>query len=170
MKGILNGIINSKITNVEKEYEGFEVDTEKTEYSEATIKPDGTTLVKIYYKRIKKEITFDTDGGSTIEGIEIKYGDVLPKDIAPTKQGYVFDGWTLDGEDFNEETSITDNIKLKAKWLARNDTSYKVNYYKEDLNGNYDEENPNDIDNKTGTTDTKVKQENIEKTIRYYLK
>ena len=61
-------------------------------------------------------ITFNTDGGSNIPSIKIIGGKiVLP--VNPTKEGYVFAGWVdEDGNKITEETTINENITIKATW------------------------------------------------------
>lgn len=63
-------------------------------------------------------VAFDSNGGTTINGQNIKDGDTATEPKDPTREGYIFDGWYIDGADekydFNEE--VTGNITLKAKW------------------------------------------------------
>ena len=72
-------------------------------------------------KKSKTEykVSFDTDGGTKIDAITVKEDNAvdLPKD--PTKEGYTFDGWYLDGKKFDEKSSITKDITLKASWLKK---------------------------------------------------
>lgn len=81
----------------------------------------------------------------------------------PTRPGYTFEGWykenTFENEVTEESTyNIANNSMLYAKWTARTDTPYVVKHYQMDINGNYPEE-PTEIENLTGTTDTKVTPE-----------
>ena len=64
-----------------------------------------------------KTYTVTLDTGKIIE---VKSGEKL-KIKDPTKEGYTFEGWYLDGKIFDLETKINKNIKLKAKW--------KINQY-----------------------------------------
>ena len=69
----------------------------------------------------KKEITisFDTQGGSEIAPITIRSGESLTLPKAPTKDGYVFDGWYLDSnciEEYEDSYVVSKNITLYAKW------------------------------------------------------
>lgn len=65
----------------------------------------------------KVQISFDTLGGSTVETIAIKKNSKIEKPQDPQKDGYIFDGWTLDGKEFDFNEKITKNIKLVANWL-----------------------------------------------------
>lgn len=68
-------------------------------------------------------VTFDTDGGTTVDDQTINVGDYAARPANPEKGGYQFDGWYLvtDGTmadepyDF-ENTRVLENITLKAKW------------------------------------------------------
>lgn len=62
-------------------------------------------------------IKFDTDGGSEIETQNVKKGDKVNEPEQPTKEGYVFVEWQLDGKKYNFKDKVTKNITLKAKWL-----------------------------------------------------
>ena len=65
----------------------------------------------------KYTITFDTQGGNTIEAIEVKVNEtlVLPKN--PEKEGYIFLHW-VDEEDkpVSNNFKVTKDMKLIAKW------------------------------------------------------
>ena len=74
----------------------------------------------------KITISFDSDGGETIENIE-QYVDKMYELPVPTKNGYSFDGW-YNGESLINTSgiwTIEDNVLLKAKWIA---TKYSINY------------------------------------------
>ena len=62
------------------------------------------------------KVTFNTNGGDTIEPIEVEEGERIPKPADPVRSGYTFIGWfTKEGEyDFKEE--LFSNITLKAEW------------------------------------------------------
>ena len=61
-------------------------------------------------------VTFNVDGGSTINAQEVEEGETLTAPTDPTKEGYIFVEWTLDGKTFDLNTKITKDITLKAKW------------------------------------------------------
>lgn len=65
-------------------------------------------------------VTFNSNGGTDVEGQIVETGKCAISPIAPTKPYYVFGGWYLDEKctnkfDFN--TPITSNIELYANWL-----------------------------------------------------
>jgi uncharacterized repeat protein (TIGR02543 family) len=79
----------------------------------------------------KVEVTFDSNGGSIVESIKIKKGSVVTKPSDPTKDGYTFDKWTLDGKAYDFNTKVNKKIILKASWIAKENT-YTITF---DSNG-----------------------------------
>ena len=65
---------------------------------------------------VKCTVVFDTDGGSLIQSVTLGAGQLLNKPTDPTKEGYEFLYWTLNGKEFNFETPITGDMTLVAKW------------------------------------------------------
>lgn len=64
-------------------------------------------------------VTFDTDGGGTINPVTVNSGKTISKPKVPTKEGYVFKGWSTTKEIkdiFDFSTPITSDIKLIAIW------------------------------------------------------
>ena len=61
-------------------------------------------------------VTFDTDGGSYLEPVSLPQGSKLDKPYNPTKEGYEFVCWKLNGSEFNFDNPITENITLVATW------------------------------------------------------
>ena len=61
-------------------------------------------------------VSFDTDGGSTIDSVVIKIGETIKEPDIPTKDGYTFKGWYIKEEEFSFSKPITEEITLKAKW------------------------------------------------------
>ena len=67
----------------------------------------------------KVKVTFNTDGGSTVDTQTIKKGETAKDPGAPTKDGFEFVEWQKDGEKFEFATPINENIELKALWKAK---------------------------------------------------
>lgn len=61
-------------------------------------------------------VTFDTDGGSTIEPQQVGYKDTATKPTDPTKEGYRLKEWQLEGEVYDFSAPVTENITLTAVW------------------------------------------------------
>lgn len=67
------------------------------------------------------EVTFDTDGGSSVAKQTVPSGGVATQPANPTKEDYVFNGWYSDSElteFYNFGTPVTAAITLYAKWVA----------------------------------------------------
>ena len=63
-------------------------------------------------------VTFDTDGGNEIPAVSVNKDDTVARPQNPTKNGFTFAYWELDGEEFDFSQPITADIKLKAIWEA----------------------------------------------------
>ena len=88
-------------------------------------------------------VTFNTNGGSTVDSQTVTEGSKASRPADPTKQppqGYTnrFDGWftstdngtTLSNQVFDFNTTITANLTLYAKWSSiRNEVSGKIGKY-----------------------------------------
>lgn len=64
-------------------------------------------------------VTFNTNGGSAIDAMEVAEGGLLTEIPTPEKEGFVFAGWYTDAdltEGFDAETPITADVTLYAKW------------------------------------------------------
>ena len=73
-------------------------------------------------------ITYISNGGSAVAAQFVAKGAKATAPTAPTKAGYVFDGWYVDPEftdEYDWETAVNENISLYAKWEKG---SYKVTF------------------------------------------
>ena len=116
--------------------------------------PEGSTSVNVY--AIIKEgywVTFDSDGGSSIDSQFVFDKISLNDQTTPTKPGYTFVGW-YDGESKVENgTEIKKPITLKAHWKAK-EVSYTVIHWWENADDNgY---SFHESENKTGLTGTEA--------------
>ena len=80
------------------------------------------TLVASWSKN-KYIVTFDSNGGTNVDSIEVYYNDLIDEPTTPTRIGHTFGGWYLDGEEFSFSNSMpARNITLKAKWKVNSTT------------------------------------------------
>ncbi len=84
-----------------------------------TLTRDGKEMV--FVKKITFVVSFEVSGGSAVTSQSVVNGKKANKPDAPVKEGYNFDGWYTDsactaGNEYNFETSVTDNFTLYAKW------------------------------------------------------
>lgn len=61
-------------------------------------------------------ITFKSNGGSAVTAITQDYGTSVVAPENPTKTGYTFQNWTLNGVKYNFSTIPAENITLNAVW------------------------------------------------------
>ena len=64
----------------------------------------------------KFNVSFNTDGGSAVNGQIVEKGQKVAVPETPQKDGYNFIGWFLNDEKFNFENAIIGNLTLTAKW------------------------------------------------------
>ncbi|RJS60688.1 InlB B-repeat-containing protein [Bacillus sp. PK3_68] len=74
-------------------------------------------------------VTFNVDGGTSIESAVVNHGETLIKPLDPSKTGYTFAGWYKDSQltdayHFDRDT-ITQDTTLYSKWDIQ---SYKVTF------------------------------------------
>lgn len=120
------GLTNSPVPEVAKDtktndkYKGFYA----LLYEKPEIAADGSTVVEVYYDRHYYLMNFDLDGGYGVEPIYARYRAPIGDVGTPTKAGYTFSGWTLNGSPVNElpATMPAENRTYKANWTA-NDTA-----------------------------------------------
>ena len=117
-------VFNNKITSNLSLYAKFEI---------SNVEPD--VYYTVYYKY---------EDGTLISSTTIKSTELLQEPTVPTKVGYTFDGWYLDGSStkFVFNTSLSSDIILFAKFVL-NSSSDKINLSFDDsyysyLNGNLD--------------------------------
>lgn len=92
-------------------------------------------------------VSFDSNGGSKIEKQEVKENEKATEPTKPTKTGYDFVEWQLNGKKYNFETNITSNITLTATWKKKTNQNNNNNQQKPS-NGNNNQSNNNQSNNK----------------------
>ena len=88
-------------------------------------------IALLLLKTPKYEVTFTTDN-EVYETIKVKEDGTIDEPTTPTKEGYKFVGWYLDGVKFDFSTKITKDMKLVAKWVKEEATIYTIKF---DSNG-----------------------------------
>lgn len=89
------------------------------DFENETVSQDITLYAK--WTSIAYTVTFETNGGSAIEAQLVPEGTFATKPAtAPTKEGYLFEGWYTEQtmtNPFDFYTPITKDITLYAKWM-----------------------------------------------------
>ena len=75
-----------------------------------------TAKFNVTVKEASYVVQFDTDGGSSIEPQIVNYNELVTKPSNPTKDGYTFKDWKLNGKIYDFNTPVTDNITIIAMW------------------------------------------------------
>lgn len=131
--------------------------------------PDHDVSYTAYATLHNYTMSYDLDGGTVNTENPTSY-NISSDNIVlnnPTRQGYDFAGWTGSNGTTPEITAgvplgSTGDKVFKANWTPRNDTSYKVQHWKQTLTGGDVENDTNyelvtaDTENLTGTTGASV--------------
>ena len=75
-------------------------------------------------------VSFDSNGGTAIESVEVINGRTVEQPADPAKEGYVFAGWYLGEEQYDFAKTIRNHTTLTAKWTPATDTPYTVTLQK----------------------------------------
>ena len=123
------GLTNSTVPDVAKTYDGFYA----LLYEKPAIAADGSTVVEVYYDRYYYLMNFDLDGGYGVEPIYARYGTDIGDVGTPTKAGYIFKGWSLNGTNTVDlpSTMPAENRTYKAIWKADDTAKVTVVFWGE---------------------------------------
>ena len=65
-----------------------------------------------------RPVTFDSNGGSAVAAQILIPGGKATEPTAPTREGCTFNGWKLNGADYNFDSNVNSPITLLAQWSA----------------------------------------------------
>ena len=94
-------------------FRGWQLNGEPYSISDSVT--ENMTLVAIWEIH-QHTVTFDSNGGSALDSQEVNYNEIATRPTDPTRGGYQFKGWLLNGSPYNFDTPITGNITLTAVW------------------------------------------------------
>ena len=120
----LSGTTGENVTanNANDRYEHFTFDSENSNnVLSGEIARDGSLVLKVYYKRDRHTITFDSNGGQSTSSLTKKYGDTIATAEFPTvaKSGSEFSGWFTaaeGGEEITGDIAVTSDGTVYAQW------------------------------------------------------
>lgn len=123
------GLTKSQVPEVAKTYPGFYA----LLYERPYIAADGSTPVEIFYDRYYYLMNFDLDGGYGVEPIYARYGTPIGNVGTPTKAGYTFKGWSLNGSSATPLPGEmpAENRTYKAIWEADDTAKVTVVFWGE---------------------------------------
>ena len=88
--------------------------------ADAKVPAGDVTYTATYTTETAWTVKFDSNGGSQIlnETVIVPEGETgyATKPADPTREGYRFDGWYLNGEEYDFTTAVTGDITLTAQW------------------------------------------------------
>jgi uncharacterized repeat protein (TIGR02543 family) len=113
---IENKTVSMPKNPTKKGYEFVEWQLDGVKFDPKTKITKDITLKAIWKEIITYTVTFNSDGGSNVPNQTIVEGKKATKPSNPTKKGYKFKAWTLNGQSFDFNTLITENITLVATW------------------------------------------------------
>ena len=122
------GLTNSQVPELTKEYPGFT----RLIYERPNIAADGSTVVEVYYDRNYYLMSFDLGGGYGTEPVYARYGAPVGEVAEPSRAGYTFAGWSLDGVKTDvPETMPAENVTYTAIWEAAGKAKVSVVFWGE---------------------------------------
>ena len=129
---VLEGNTATKPTNPTREgytFAGWYLDGVLFDFS-TEITSDTVLVAKWEAKEVTPSYTVTFMNGSVVsETKTVEEGKTVAKPTNPTKEGYTFIGWYLDGTAFDFSTKITSNTILTAEWQEVEKTpTYKVTF------------------------------------------
>ena len=103
-----------------------------------TLTVDNATMR--FYKKVNYTVSYETNGGSSIDAAAVMNGKTPEKPGDPTLDGYIFVGWYLD-EGFTTpfvfgSYPVTSDITVYAQWVKKSDADFEYNVA---LDPNYDD-------------------------------
>ena len=75
----------------------------------------------------KVTISFDADGGTEVQSVEVKKGGKINLPITD-KEGYIFSGWYMDTTKVSNDTTYEKDVTLKAKWIKEGAKTFTVTF------------------------------------------
>lgn len=107
----------SLVTAPEKEYNGYLPEWNHAESMiTARVQADGSTVLKAYYKRKLYTVLFNSNGGSEVEHQLVKHGGKIQEPTIPTKDGTNFQEWFFNGNSYNFNLTVRNDMELQAVW------------------------------------------------------
>lgn len=131
--------IGDKVATSSNDYEGFSVNLDKSIF-EGIVQADGKTSLDVYYDREIYNVYYYPKGGTYYEPQQILYGAEITNIPSPTRDGYIFAGWTwkksLDGDAIDRPDIMSNyNLYAVANWDSI-EVNYGIAYFVENADDN----------------------------------
>lgn len=102
-------------------FSGWYTDADYTtawDFASDTVAKNMTLYAK--WEVITYTVSFDSRGGTAVAALQVNHGSPVSKPTAPTKDGFLFDGWYTDEDchtKYDFDHPITGPLTLYANWL-----------------------------------------------------
>jgi len=106
------------------------------------------------------EISFDANGGSKVENIQISKGEKIQSIPRSEKDGYELKGWYFNGKKFDFSTDINEDLTLVAIWKKKDGISSDKNINNDNTNNNINNDNNNINNNNDNNNDNNQNEAN----------
>ena len=73
-------------------------------------------LILLGRKEVQYKITFDSNGGTSVQSLVVDENGLIVEPEEPTKEGYEFAGWYYNDELYDFGKEVTKDMELEAKW------------------------------------------------------
>ncbi len=106
-------------------------------------------------------VEFDAAGGSEVATKIVRAGGKVARPTDPTRKGFTFEGWfTEDGNEYDFDTPVTGNLKLYARWTAKDEADKKDDDGSDPDKGNSEkkDETPNKESGQSDATENSAKE------------
>ena len=114
------------ITKAGYVFEGWYLNDTKYNFNTKVTK--NMTLVAKWRKLASYTVTFDSNSGSNVASQTVNEGGKATKPTNPTRNGYTFVEWQLNGKAYDFTKVVTGNITLKAVWKSNEVTKHTVTF------------------------------------------
>ena len=106
------------------EFQGWYAEDSKDAYDFGTRVTDDLILYARWSAKgddgaVEHLVTFDSAGGTPVASQSVADGRRAERPADPTRAGYEFLGWTLDGEAYDFKTPVKTDLELKATWRKK---------------------------------------------------
>ena len=111
-------------TKIGHTFDGWYLESTYDTEIDDTYVPTGDTTLYAKWTINQYTITFNTDGGSTIESITADYDTAITPPANPTKEGFRFTGWSP----AIPATMPAENMTIVAQWISDSVTQYRITF------------------------------------------
>ena len=95
-------------------------------YAVPATMPEKDYVIEGSFSLNRVTVTFDTFGGTKVAAITADYGTEISEPSAPSKPGFSFIGWEIDGNEAVFPFTLTEETVITAHWKAK---EYTLSYY-----------------------------------------